>query len=266
MVPINVVSEKLNHLARTFGCQTGSFPFTYLGLPMGLTKPKVDNFLPLISKCERRLNYISPFLNQAGRLELSNSVLTALPTYSMCSMLLPKTVLKQIDKYRRYCLWSGATANEKKVEKAAWPLVCTSKDEGGLGIINLQTQNEALLLKHLHKFFNKCDLPWVELIWDKHYTNGKLLDIRMPKGSFWWRDVLKLLHKFKGMASVTIFSGQSCLHWDDLWNGGVRKLLSPELHSFAKKNKSICLSKTISTENLLDLFHLPLSVEAHSQF
>jgi hypothetical protein len=52
-------------------------------------------------------------------------------------MLLPKTILKQIDKYRRYFLWRGATANEKKVAKAAWPLVCTSKDEGGLGIINL---------------------------------------------------------------------------------------------------------------------------------
>jgi hypothetical protein len=97
------------------------------------------------------------------------------------------------------------------------------------------------LLKHLHKFFNKCDLPWVELIWDKHYTNGKLPDIRMPKGSFWWRDVLKLLHKFKGMASVTIFSGQSCLLWDDLWNGGVRKLLSLELHSFAKKQKHMLI-------------------------
>jgi hypothetical protein len=81
MVPINLSNDKLTHLARTFGCQTGSFPFTYLGLPLGLTRPKVDDFLPLISKCERRLNYISPFLSQAGRLELTNSVLTALPTF-----------------------------------------------------------------------------------------------------------------------------------------------------------------------------------------
>jgi len=66
MVPINLSNEKLSHLARTFGCQIGSFPFTYLGLPMGLTRPKVDDFRPLISKCERRLNYISPFLGQAG--------------------------------------------------------------------------------------------------------------------------------------------------------------------------------------------------------
>jgi hypothetical protein len=60
MVPINVSNEKLDHLARTFGCATGSFPFTYLGLPMGISRPRVDDFLPLINKCERRLNYISP--------------------------------------------------------------------------------------------------------------------------------------------------------------------------------------------------------------
>jgi len=111
MIPVNVCNDKINHLARTFGCQVGSFPFTYLGLPMGLTRPKVDAFLPLMSKCERRLNYLSPFLSQAGRLELTNSILSALPTYTMCSILLPKTIIKQIDKYWKHCLWRGPETN-----------------------------------------------------------------------------------------------------------------------------------------------------------
>jgi hypothetical protein len=119
MVPINLSNEKLNHLARTFGCATGSFPFTYLGLPLGLSRTKVDDFLPLISKCEKRLNYVFPFLNQAGRLEITNSVLTALPAYTMCSIALPKTVIKQIDKYRKNCLWRGAAENARKMAKAA---------------------------------------------------------------------------------------------------------------------------------------------------
>ena len=45
MVPINISPEKFNHLASTFGCSKGSLPFTYLGLPMGITKPRVDDFL-----------------------------------------------------------------------------------------------------------------------------------------------------------------------------------------------------------------------------
>jgi hypothetical protein len=38
MVPINISEAKLQHLASTLGCVTGSLPFTYLGLPLGTTK------------------------------------------------------------------------------------------------------------------------------------------------------------------------------------------------------------------------------------
>ena len=38
MIPINVSEERIQHLARTFGCTVGSMPFTYLGLPMGTIK------------------------------------------------------------------------------------------------------------------------------------------------------------------------------------------------------------------------------------
>jgi hypothetical protein len=48
------------------------------------------------------------------------------------------------------------------------------KEEGGLGVIDLRVHNEALLLKNLHKFFNKVNLPWVKLIWDNYYKDGKL--------------------------------------------------------------------------------------------
>jgi hypothetical protein len=68
MLPINISEERLELLARTFGCSKGSLPFTYLGLPLGTTKPKVQDFLPLVNKCEKRLGGISSMLSQAGRL------------------------------------------------------------------------------------------------------------------------------------------------------------------------------------------------------
>lgn len=55
LLPVNISEESLDHLAKTFGCSKGSLPFTYLGLPLGLTKPRVQDFLPLVNKCERRL-------------------------------------------------------------------------------------------------------------------------------------------------------------------------------------------------------------------
>jgi len=72
MVPINLEEEKLDLLAASFNCAKGSLPFTYLGLPLGITKPKVEDFLPLVSKCERRLQAASLFLSQAGRLQMTN--------------------------------------------------------------------------------------------------------------------------------------------------------------------------------------------------
>jgi hypothetical protein len=62
--PINISQERMEVLAGTIGCQIGTFPFTYLGLPMGTTKPKVEDFLPLVQGIERRLTTTSNFLTK----------------------------------------------------------------------------------------------------------------------------------------------------------------------------------------------------------
>jgi hypothetical protein len=62
----------------------------------------------------------------------------------------------------------------ESMQKAAWKMVTRPKDEGGLGALDLKSQNEALLLKNLLKFFNKADIPWVHLVWEKYYSNDRL--------------------------------------------------------------------------------------------
>jgi hypothetical protein len=49
-------------------------------------------------------------------------------------------------------------------------MVCKPKVMGGLGVVDLKIQNEYLLLKHLDKFHNQVDIPWVHLIREKYYT------------------------------------------------------------------------------------------------
>jgi hypothetical protein len=93
MVPINTVEQKMQIMASTFGCSIGIMPFTYLGLPLGTTKPEVADFLPLISKCERRPVSISTLLSQVGRLQLTNVVFSALPTFHLCTF---KTCKRQL--------------------------------------------------------------------------------------------------------------------------------------------------------------------------
>ena len=262
--PINIPQDKAIHLAKTFGCSTGSLPFTYLGLPLGASKPKVEDFLPLVQKCERRLVGTSLFLSQAGRLQLVNSVLTSLPLFCLSTFSMHDTIIKQIDKYRKHCLWRGSDISERCHAKTAWPLVCLPKDSGGLGVLNLKTQNEALLLKNFHKFFNKLDIPWVSLIWKKYYPEGKVPS-HIKKGSFWWRNLLKLLSKFKSFARVKVGNGSSCLLWQDSWDDQRLDSTFPELFSFAKC-KSITVALAGQQEDISRLFHTPLSIPAHGQF
>jgi len=116
MVPINISEESL---AGTFNCEKEKLPFTYLGLPLSLTKPRVIDFSPLGNRCERRLAVTSSFLNQVGRLKLTNSVFSAFPTFCMGTFAIHNTVINQIDKFRKHCLWRGADINAQQRPKAA---------------------------------------------------------------------------------------------------------------------------------------------------
>jgi hypothetical protein len=107
-----------------------------------------------------------------------------------------------------------------------------AKMKGGIGVIKLRVQNDALLLKNLHMFFNKADLPWVHLIWNKYYSNGKLPGQTM-KYSFWWRSMLRLLNLYKGISHAQAKSGESILFWKDVWNGRILYLSYPHVFSFA---------------------------------
>lgn len=172
LVLINTSSERPSLVAEAFGCLVGNFPFTYLGLPLGITKPQVKDYAPLLCRIERRISASSQFLSYAGRLQLINSVVSSLPTYFLCSLKIPVTVIEGIDKYRKDCLWRGSDFKKKGYNLAAWQMVMKPKDKGGLGLIDLTLQNQVLLLKQLDKIFNKKNVQWVNLIWNKYYSSG----------------------------------------------------------------------------------------------
>jgi hypothetical protein len=93
-------------------------------------------------------------------------------------------------------------------------MVTVPKDKGGLGVKDLYLQNEALLLKHLHKFYNKVDVSWVQLIWKTYYQH-KVPHLVTARGSFWWKDILKLSVKFRDIAQCLPGMGDTCGLWED---------------------------------------------------
>ena len=188
---LNVPEEKLKNLPLLLGCKVGSMPFTCLGLPMSTTRPRVVDMAAMVDRVERRLIASASFLPYGGRLTLINSVLSTIPTYYMCSLKLPKTIIEAIDTSRRNFLWRGSNVLVKRKSSVVYDKVCRPKDKGGLCVLNLYIQNVALLLKHLHKFNTAQDLPWVRLIWASYYTT-KVPHMILNKWSFWWRDIILL--------------------------------------------------------------------------
>jgi hypothetical protein len=98
LVPINTDSWYANLLANALRCKVESLPFTYLGLPLGTTKPSVADIMPLVSRVDKRLSGISSLMTYTGRLTLLNSVINSLPVYAMCTLKVPITIFIHFEK------------------------------------------------------------------------------------------------------------------------------------------------------------------------
>ncbi|KAG8098430.1 hypothetical protein GUJ93_ZPchr0013g36102 [Zizania palustris] len=250
--------------AGTFDCNLKAFPFTYLGLPLGTHKPKFRDLGSLMDKVERRLSHTTLWLSMAGKLQIVNSVFSALPTYAMCTFKLLIKVINHINRARRHCLWRGYNSGSTSHPRMAWKLVCKPKRKGGLGVVNLRTQNSALL-KHIQKFFSSHDIPWVRLVWHHYHSLRIAPHLAPPKGSHWWKDVLQLSTFFRGIARPILGNSASAAFWEDCWHIGPLKIAFPRLFSFSKR--SDCSVKSfLGQDHLEDNFNLPLSQDALQEF
>jgi hypothetical protein len=192
------------------------------------------------------------YLNYGSKLRLVNLVLSSLPTFSMSTLKLYQWVLDECEKYRRYCLWRNKDLNSKTPPLASWDMVCCPKAQGGLGVLNLTVQNNCLLIKHIHKFYNKDNIPWIHLVWESYYHHT-MPPLRHRDISFWWGDCLKNLDLYKAKASCTLNSGETVLLWTDLWSTEVLSTKWPYLFTFAR-DITISVKKVILTEEITSLY------------
>ena len=144
----------------------------------------------------------SCFLSQGARLQLISSALCSMPLHHLCSIHIPAGVIKQLDRIIRQCLWRG-NSDTPKQSLAAWDMICKPKNKGGLGITNFRHKNDALLIKYLHKFYNRADIPWVHLIWNAYYLH-QIPHFALACGSFWWRDIMKLVNDYRKIAKPVL--------------------------------------------------------------
>lgn len=139
----------------------GSFLQTYLGLPLSNTKLRLSAFAPLIAKVDKYLvGWKVTLLSPASHVILINVVLDGLLTYAMGALVLPTRIKEALDAKRTAFLWNGSDKTTGAKCLVAWESVYKAKEDGGLGIKQLDTQNACLLLKLIHKLHNLRDSSW----------------------------------------------------------------------------------------------------------
>ena len=127
--------EEYRHI---FGCELGTGPFRYLGIPIHYRKFLNKKWRPV------EHYWVAKMLSYGDHLVLINSVLTSLPMFLLSFFEIPKVVWKRLDSYRSIYFWQS-DQHKKKYRLTKWNIVCRAKNQGGLGIAVLEIKSQCLL-------------------------------------------------------------------------------------------------------------------------
>src|SRR4051812_17682988 len=202
-----------------FGCEQGQFPIKYLGIPIHYRILSNAEWKHVEERLQKRLgSWKGKLLSLGGRLVLINSVLTNMVLYMISFFPLPKGVLHRLDYFRSRFFWQGDN-EKKKYRLAKWNVVCRPKDQGGLGIHDLQVKNSALLSKWLFKLLTP-DGVWQTLLKQK-YIGTKALSqvVWKPGDSHFWAGLMATKKDFYRFGVFKIKDGSEIRFWEDIWLG-----------------------------------------------
>ena len=76
--------------------------------------------------------------------------------------------------------WQGDN-HKKKYRLAKWNIIFRPKEQGGMGILDLEIQNHCLLSKWLYKLINE-DGPWQQVLKNKYLGSKALTQVEKQPG------------------------------------------------------------------------------------
>jgi len=126
----------------------------------------------------------------------------------------PRGVLEKLDYYRSRFFWQG-DEHKKKYRLAKWDILCQPKEQGRLGIQNIDLQNKCLLSKWLFKLINEDGL-WRNLLRQKYLKNHTLSKVSSKPGdSHFWSGLMKVKDTFLNLGSFLLKDGKQIRFWED---------------------------------------------------
>ncbi|KAL0292748.1 UNVERIFIED_CONTAM: hypothetical protein Sradi_6975500 [Sesamum radiatum] len=144
--------------------------------------------------------------------------LLGLQVYWAMAFILPKSIIKEIEKRLRSFLWKGSSG--AGYAKVSWQQVCWPVEEGGLGVRDLLALNRGLMSRHLWRVI-MADRSSIWVDWVIHYRlrNTSIWTVSDCTGSWSWRKLVRLRVHLRPCITYRVGSGNSFSLWHDPWHG-----------------------------------------------
>ncbi|KAL2247887.1 UNVERIFIED_CONTAM: hypothetical protein Sindi_2641000 [Sesamum indicum] len=229
------------------GFQEGHLPMKYLGIPLLSSRLSIADCQPLLLKIDARIKgWEGISLSYAGRVQIIKSVLSAMSIYWASAFILPKAIIKQIEKRLRNFLWKGTYTSG--YAKVAWKDVCKPIEEGGQGIKDIGILNRALMAKKLCDVI-RCDRTSIWVEWLKHgrVRDNSIWAINEKGGSWGWRKMLRLRSSILPMTEFLIGEGRTFFLWKDPWHH-----LGPLIARFPRGPRLLGLDESAKLQVVID--------------
>ncbi|KAI0515950.1 hypothetical protein KFK09_008621 [Dendrobium nobile] len=142
--------------------------FNYLGTKMALRRMKGSDFQFILDNALKKIGmWGSKLLSMAGKLNLINYVLLALPTFHTTLSLVPKRILLEIEKACRKFIWSKGNG-EKGLHYISWDTLCKPKKVGGMGINSCSKKEGPLRVKLTWRYYYATDSLMLKVLYPKY--------------------------------------------------------------------------------------------------
>ncbi|XP_028752652.1 uncharacterized protein LOC114712303 [Neltuma alba] len=144
----------------------------------------------------------------------------------------PKRHLVELEKISRTFFWNNENGG-RKLHLLAWDVIKKSKEEGGLGIKDLHSQNVAFIMKLCWGILTKPQAMWVKCLKAKYDCGeNRMPEVNQKRNqSEVWRAITLVWKEFLKGVGFQLQSGETAKAWSDLWSP-----LELPLKFYANKN------------------------------
>ncbi|KAK1257956.1 hypothetical protein QJS04_geneDACA020218 [Acorus gramineus] len=145
-----------------------------------------------------------------------------MPLFFLSIFRIPKGILQKLDSIRRRFFWSGSQTGIQKPCMIKWESKCRPHSKGGLGVLEMEEMNKALLSKWLWKW--QATTPsalWVRILRERYDSGGRSCCFPTPSArmTFLCRSWFVLAQEFNQSFRWQLGKGDQILFWRDKWCG-----------------------------------------------